>query len=288
MVRKTDILLQAGGFAGQAQAAALDPKYGGEWGYAPDPGEWLSAQGYLPRNLVFFTLETPRLFERLPGPERWIQAYKVFFERHARRISGLKAGLEVETTEHAFGGGGQMFQEYTDVKEERSTLSVDFYEKFGNVWQEYWKKVIAYGLMDPNTKIPLAATLANSPDDNLADNYAGTLAAFEPDETGKKIRKCWIICNVWPQGTGPMEYEMDKTSARSLKEVSLEFSALAFINEGTRALGQELWNGITKTWANPQLRKSFITEIAPDVAAVTEGYKQSLESIANQRIGDVI
>lgn len=288
MSRLTDQILNNTGFFSGNQTPFSNPLHGGQFGWATNPEEWLGTQAYVPRNLIPIVVETPRFFEKMPNPDQWVTAWKIFFEKHARVIEGLKAGLTVETAEHAFGAAGEMFQEIVDVKRERSTLSVTATEKYNNVWQTFWEKVITYGGMDPETKTPLIATMADVPADFLADWYTGTIAFIEPDPTMKRVLRCWLTTNIFPQGTGPVEGKMDKTSSMSVKELSLEFNALSFYGTGTRALGQELLDGISKQWANPQLRKSFITEIASDVRAIQKGYQESVQSVAEHRVGDTI
>jgi hypothetical protein len=289
MARLTDALLGAKAWSTGNETPQLDPLHGGQFAYATNPAEWVSAQAYVPRNLIPIVLEAPQFFKHMPDSDKWVTAWRVMIEKHARTIEGLKAGLTVEVAEHAFGGGGEFFQEFTDVKRERSTLSIGMVDKYGNVFQNFLERWITYGMMHPETKTPLSATLdGGGPTDNLADWYGGTIAFIEPDPTGKRAVRTWISTNVWPQGTGPIEGKMDKTSALSIKELSLELTSLTFINEGTRAYGQELLTNMQLNWANPQLKESFIKAISPDVAAVTTGYKESIENIQNARVGDLI
>ena len=289
MARKADQLLGSTAWAsGNDKIQQSNPLFGGQFGYATNPSEWISAQAYIPRNLIPIVLEAPKFFQNMPDPDKWTQAYRVFWEKHARTIEGLKAGLTVDVAEHQFGGGGEFFQEFTDVKRERSTLNVGLVDKYGNVFQNFFERYIMYGMMHPETKVPLLATRDSAPTDNLADWYAGTIAFIEPDPYGKRAIRTWISANAWPMGTGPIEGKMDKTSSLSIKELSLEFTSLTFINDGTRTLGQELLDAINMSWANPQLRKSLVTEVAADVAAVTAGYKESVESISANRVGDVV
>lgn len=283
MARQTDALLGTKAWNANNAITQLDPIYGGPWAWAPNPTEWLSAQAYLPRNLIPIVLEAPRFFEVMPDPSKWVTAWKVFWEKHSRTIEGLKAGLTVDTAEHQYGGGGEFFQEYTDVKRERSTLSVGTVDRYGNVWQTFFEQYILYGMMHPDTKTPLTATLTDGPTDNLADWYSGTIAFIEPDPTGKRALRTWISANVWPHGTGPIEGKMDKTSALSIKELSLEFSSLTFYNNGTHAFGQQLLDGINLIGANPQSRDSFIKEVAADVDAVTSGWKESTQTIRDHQ-----
>lgn len=288
MARQSDILLGAKAWNSGSSNTELNPGYGGQFAWSTSPAEWLSAQAYVPRNLIPIVLEVPGFFSVMPDSELWVTAWKVLFEKHARTIEGLKAGLTVDVAEHAFGGAGEMFQEFVDVKRDRSTLTLGLVDKYGNVWQQFLEKVITYGMMHPETKVPLSATLASGPTDNLADNYGGTVAFIEPDPTGKKAIRTWITTNVWPHTTGPIEGKMDKTSSLSIKDLSIDFSALSFIGEGTKAFGQELLDGINMTWANPQLRESFLKSASADVSAVTSGYKDSIESVGTNRVGDII
>lgn len=288
MARQSDILLGAKAWNSGSSNTELNPGLGGQFGWATTPAEWLSAQAYVPRNLIPIVLEAPGFFSVMPDADLWVTAWKVLFEKHARTIEGLKAGLTVDVAEHAFGGAGEMFQEFVDVKRDRSTLTLGLVDKYGNVWQQFLEKVITYGMMHPETKTPLSATLSSGPTDNLADNYGGTVAFIEPDPTGKKAIRTWITTNIWPHTTGPIEGKMDKTSSLSIKDLSIDFSALSFIGEGTKAFGQELLDGINMTWANPQLRESFIKSASADVSAAVNGYKESVESVGTNRVGDII
>lgn len=290
MSRDSAILLGANGWNSGADLVQLDPLFGGQFAYATNPSEWLSAQGHLPRNLIPFVLEAPRFFQHMPNSDKWVEAYRVFWEKHARVIEGLKAGLTVETAEHDFGAGGEKFEEFTDVKRERSTLSVQTVDKYGNTWQNFYEKYIMYGMMHPETKTPLTMTMVDGPTDHLSDNYSGTIAFVEPDATGKRCQRCWIGANIFPKSNGPVEGKMDKNSALSIKDLSLEFTILAFYGEGTRVVGQMLMDAITTTWANPNIKNAFINSVSADVAKVARGYKESVETIGEKtnRVGDTI
>lgn len=288
MARITDHTLGSKAWNTGNDNTMLNPEKGGMFGYATNPAEWISAQGYLPRNLIPIVLESPDFFSIMPDPALWDTAWKVFIEKHVRTIEGLKAGLTVETAEHAFGGAGEMFQEFTDVKRERSVINLGLVDKYGNVWQNFMERWIMYGMMHPETKTPLSVTLADGPTDNLANWYSGTVAFIEPDPTGKRAIRTYISTNMFPLGTGPIEGKMDKTSALSIKELSLDFASITFVNEGTRVLGQELLSGLSYQWANPQLRAAFISDVSADLAAVTRGYSESVRTVAENRVGDVI
>ena len=281
--RVTGALLGSAAWNSGSSIIQLDPLFGGQNGYATNPTEWLSAQGYIPRNLIPIVLEAPRFFQFMPNPEKWVAAWKVFWEKHVKTIEGLKAGLTVDTAEHNFGGDGRMFEEFVDVKRERSTLSVGLVDKYGNVWQNFFEKFIMYGMMHPETKTPLTATLTDGPSDHLADWYSGSVAFIEPDPTGKKCMRCWLGANIWPKSNGPVEGKMDKTSGFSIKELSLDFTILDFYGEGTRILGQQLMDAFSMTNANPNNRAAFIQAAVADVAAVAKGYAESISTVSSQQ-----
>lgn len=289
MSRQTETLLGSQAWNTGTGNEVLNPLLGGQFGWATNPGEWLSAQAYVPSNLIPIALRAPKFFELMPNSEKWTGAFKVLWEKHARTIEGLKAGLTVDDASNPFGGGGELFENYVDVKRERSTLSVGLVDKYGNVWQNFLERWITYGLMHPETKVPLIATLAGElPSDWLADQYGGTVGFIQPDPMGRRCERMWICTNIWPKSNGPVEGKLDKTSALSPKELSIDFSSLTFINEGTRVFGQELLSAINKTYANPQLRESFITEISADLASVEKGYSESVTSVAASRVGDLV
>lgn len=285
MARQSNILIDGAAFAANRDLGMLNPAMGGMFGYASNPTEWLSAQGYVPRHLIPIALEAPGFFQAMPSPEHWVQAFKVLFEKHARTIEGLKAGLNVETAEHQFGGGGEFFTEFTDVKRERSNLSIGLVEKAGNVWQTFLEQWILNGMMHPETKMPLLLTNGNAaPKDWLADWYGGSVAFIEPTYDGRRAAKCWLSVNIWPTSTGPIEGKMDKTSALSLRELSIDMASLNFYNEGTRDLGQHLLDALGYSGANPLYMKAAISEIAPDVAKAAKGYAESVQTIADNQV----
>lgn len=287
MTRLNETLLgEAGWMSGNANPT-LNPVLGGSFAYASNPEEWLSAQAYKPQHLIPVVLETPRLFNSFSEPKVWQAAWKNYFEKHCRVIDGLKAGITIETAEHQFSGDGRMFEEYVDAKRDRSSLSTQTVDKYGGVYGQYWDRVARYGMLDPQSKLPLSMTLENPPTDNLADVYGGKIAFIEPTPDGKRCQRCWIGVNIWPKSNGGIDGKTDKTSALSIKELSIDFTILDFIDEGTRVFGQEILTGIRKYWANPLLRQSFVKEIAPDVRAIEKGWTESVEGIANKRVGDL-
>ncbi len=287
MAQTSEFMLQ-GAWQPQNGSPSLDPTFGGEFGWATNPVEWLGAQAHIPRNLIPIVLDTPSFFQYMPDSAKWVAAGKLLWEKQARSIEGLKDTLTVDTSEHAFGGDGRMFEEFVDVKRERSTLSLGMIDKYGQVWQNYLHRVIRYGMMDPETKVPMTSTIdgANQPD-LLASQYSWTIAFIQPDPRQKSCMRCWICVNVWPKTTGPIEGKMDKTASLTQSDLSLDFTCLDFVNEGTRQIGQQLLTNMNLSRGNPYLQEAFIKEIAPDVKAIAKGYEESITRIAQGAVAGV-
>lgn len=102
---------------------------------------------------------------------------------------GFEGWLDCRRGEHAFGGAGEMFQEFLDANQ-TSAPTCPSPRKVRNVWQNYWEDVITFGMMDPESKTPLTATLEGQPiDDNLADRHPGIVAFIQPDHSGVRCHR---------------------------------------------------------------------------------------------------
>lgn len=257
----------------------LDPSKGGQFGYTNNLAEWLSDQAYVRANLIPFVLRMPGFFSLLPESEKYRGITKELFERRARTIEGFNAGLKVDVEEHAFGSAGEMFQEPTNVTRARTEPVFTWQEIYGNSIQRYLSVWIRYGIMDPDTKFSLMATIDGSrPDDRLADWYTMTMAFVEPDHTHRKVVKSWIVTNMFPLETGEIIGKRDTTSAQELLTLSIPFAGIATSNLGSTKLAQSLLDTIDLTGADPYLVPSFMdgpdSEVSQD-----RGYEDGLEMV---------
>lgn len=280
MSRLSQAILTNQAFSIGRSAPMLDLQYGGQQGYAPDLTEWVSNQAYVRRNVFCLLLEAPRFFRYLPNPEKWIATLRSLVELHARTIEGLNGGLTVDTVDTPVGGGGEVQEEISDVKQARSQPVFTFDEKYGMPIQTFLRDWITYGMMDPNSKVANVGTLpGDRPSDMLADNYAATMIFIEPDPTHRKVVKSWLSTNMWPKLTGDIIGRRDITAAGELTSLSIEFSAITQFNLGANQLAQRLLDAINITNANPYLRPAFIDGISPDVADLPTGYRNRAETL---------
>jgi hypothetical protein len=273
MARITEALLKDQGFSRGAQHAMLDPSYGGQFGWAPKLTELVSNQAYVRRNLICILLEAPQFFQLMPEPEKWVQCLKSLVELHPRTIEGFNAGLTVDTDNHPVGGGGELQDEFIDVKRARSEPVFTFVEKYGMPIQNFLYNWITYGMMDPDTKYAMVGTLeANRPTDMLLDWYSMSCLFVEPDPTHQYVTKSWVTTNMFPKGTGEIVGKRDLTSQSEILTLNVEFTGVSQFNLGTNAFAQAILDNINITNANPHLRPAFIQGLSADVARAPTGY----------------
>lgn len=279
MARDLDIILGQTAFGRGQDAVVLDPSKGGQFGYSNNLSEWLSDQAYVRGHLVPFVLKMPGFFDLLPDADKYRGITKELFERRARVIEGFNAGLKVDTDEHAFGSAGEMFQEPTNVTRARTEPVFTWQEIYGNAIQRYLSTWIRFGIMDPDTKFSLMATIdGKQPDDRLADWYTMTMAFIEPDPTHRKVVKSWIVTNMYPLETGEIIGKRDTTTAMEMVTLTIPFSGIATSNLGATKMAQALLDSIDLTGADPYLVPAFM-EGPDEQTANQRGYTDQIKEM---------
>lgn len=286
MSRLADVVLGNNkGHSKGHKAPMLDLQYGGQMGYAPDLTEWVSNQAYVRRNLICVLVEAPKGFQMLPNPEYWVGTLRSLVELHPLSITGLNAGLEVETVSNPVGGAGQQQEDFSNVTETQSQISFRWGEKYGMPVFSFLRGWITNLMMDPATKFANIATVNGSkPTDMLADMYAATMLFMEPDPTMTKVVKSWLVTNMFPKSTGEVTGQRDLTQAGEAPSYDVQFSGIAQFSLGVDEFAQRILDGIKITGANPYHRAAFIDKIAADVIATKRSFTQSVDTLASQAI----
>jgi hypothetical protein len=205
------------------------------------------------------------------------------------RITGLNAHLTVDVAETPVGGGGNMQQDFTDVKRERSVPQFSWNEKYGMPVTMFHQGWITNLMMDPDTKFANVATLDQSsaygpPPDMLADMYSATMIFIEPDPTHTRVVKSWLVTNMWPLSTGDIVGSRDLTAAGENLTVDITYAGIAQYGLGVDAFAQQLLTSISIANANPYTENAFVNGINADVAATTTGYQNEVATIAFNQV----
>lgn len=281
MSRLSDAILQ-GGYSRGLMSPMLDATYGGQNGYAPNLTEWVSQTHYVRKNLHCFLLEAPRGFDYLPEPQYWIRALKNMVEVHAKTIEGLNAGLSATFGETAVSGGGEIFEDTTNVTRERSNVTFGFTDLYGRPMQTFLQNWILYLMGDPDNKVPMINTLTTSrPYTMLADISSATMLFVEPDATHTKVAKAWLGTNMRPRDNGKVEGKRDLTSPGDLSELSVGFTGVYQSGIGVDTFAQAILNSLNMNNANPNLRPAFARGIQAEVYATGRGLAGNMNDLAS-------
>lgn len=280
MARLENALLGEGiAFGKNAQARMLDPRYGGQSGYAPVLGEWVSSAMQRRMHLIPILLQYPRAFDLLPDSARWIGTLKAIVERHPLTIEGLNGSLTVNTTPNPVGGGGQNMHEFTNVMEEESNVVMTWNERYGAPISRFWRRYITTLMMDPHSKFPNLATItgARNIEDLLPDMYSFSMLFIEPNPLHNQVQNAWVVANMFPQSSGEIIGSMDKQSDLNTMPLNITFGGLAQYGDGPAMFAKQILDTIDITNAAPTSRKAFIDEIQSDILNEEYGYKYSAE-----------
>jgi hypothetical protein len=288
----TDTLIGKKAYGQYINNAAIDIAHGGQFGYAPNMTEWKSNQAYVRKSGFAVLLEVPKFFLVMPDPESWIQALKALLETQSKKIEGFKQGVKLEVEEHDFGAAGEKQQEVVNATRERSEPTITVQEKYGRPIQTFINAWMRYGLMDPETKYALISTLAKKeqiPDDLLADWYSCSWAFIEPDPTGRKVVKSYLVANSWPMEEGDVESVKDPVSSQEMLELTIPFSGITQVGVGVNIFCQQLLDKMNRINANPFLRAAYtadlykgdeLKESAVLQLDTTLGYSKSMDDVA--------
>ena len=260
--------------------------YGGQHGFATNPAQWLSFQGYVKRPLVALVLRVPKFVHLFPDSQTWIRQIKAMVEVHPSIIEGFNAELTADWEEIAIGSSGEVFHELVNVSQAKSEPSFTYpSDKYGGAIRSMVNLWMRFSMMDPETRIPAISTMADYPSDLLADWYTMTCLFYEPDPTHRRVYKAWLTVNMAPKGTGEISSKRDTSSGLEVDKPQIQWTGYSIYGQGVVALAQKILNARTINNAVPWLRPSFINDIEEDVKAITTaGYFEGAEELGASAI----
>lgn len=265
---------------------ALDPKYGGQQGWAPNVAQFVSNQAHKSSQLICVMIEAPNFFKYVKGGQKYIETLKAVMEVHSMSITGFTETLTVDTDQHAVGGAGAMQQEVVNVTREQPTPTHAFVDKYGRPIQKLLEFWIRYGLMDPDSKHPLAPIVGdNSIQDMGPDMYSMTCLYFEPNVTFTGINRAWLVTNMYPTTTGDSNSERNLTSGSTILNLDIPFTGLAQVGYGVNKLALKILRDIRTLNADNYYREAFAKGIDPWVGTNRNSpYVRSVEETGKEAV----
>ena len=254
---KDDLFYKQNGGYQAPDDRMVNVEFGGMFGYSPLIGgndgtdqysEWISNQAHVSKNVIAVVLQAPKFFDYMPNSSQYVSAFKAMFELHAKTITGLNRTLTVTHAEHDLGGTLEKQEEVVNVNRERTVLATTHQEKLGRPFQKLLEAWIRYGMMDPDTKTPLIATLARDgklpkafdPKFYTAEFYTATVLFIETDITNRHVEDAYICTNVMPKGTGEWIAKKDMAADGELSELSIEWTSITSSNIFSKKIAQNM------------------------------------------------
>lgn len=286
-MRVTNAIQQAGTAQLKGvQAPVLDLTYGGQMGFSPIYGEWVSNQAYIRKNVIPILVEAPKAFQLMPNGDKLVSILRSLIETHFLTVDGLNAGVTADFAQNQFGGSGLIQHDITNVKEEASVPVFHYIEKYGRPIQRFLRMWITWLGMDPYTKFPLINTLSSAQQmtDFLADWTTATVLFIEPDPLMRKVEQAWLITNMFPQGNGQVVGSHDKNQDGQSTTIDVTFTGIHQYNAGVDAFAQRVLDNISTIGANPYLMQSFVNDLTADVKAAPKSFAAGVQSTINNQV----
>jgi hypothetical protein len=274
------------GYSLGQQNVMLNPVYGGQQGYAQNLEQWVSSAAYIRKNLIFILLEAPTGFSFLPNGQDYVNVLRALTETQALSITGLQAGLRVESfANDPVGGAGQMFQTPNNVTMDVPSVTFRWIDRYGMSITRFFEAWIRTLIMDPDTKIAGINTMSlTNVTDMLPDMYSMSGLFIEPDPTGATVVKAWLGTNMYPTTSGPIEGSRDKTQPGQESTLEIPFTGVYQYGIGVNLFAQSILSAMSLSGANPYNQEAFIQGIDADVASSTEGYSTSVQTVAEESV----
>jgi hypothetical protein len=280
-LRLTDALLGSKAMGRWAlDRPMLDPRYGGQGQYTTDYPSYINHEAYVQGNLIIKVLAVPRGLSYLPDADVWIGMAKAFFERQIISFEGLRAKLTGDFATYAFGSAGEEQEIIRDVKRERSQLTTEFIERKGLPWTDFFEFMLQLFGMHEETKWPMITAITNQMTDNLSDNCAWVILAFEPDPMLRTVLKAWIGVDIKPKEGVEVTGKYNKNSPGDIITASIPWTGIWQYGYGPRVYATQVLRAMNFVGANPNMRSPVVSRVSADVSDVGNGYAEQVSQVA--------
>ena len=269
-------------------ARQIDIDKGGPFGYQFDPNFYVSNTGYTPRNIIALLVEYPRGFDFLPQPEKSIAALRSLIETQSKNITGLRTGVNVESSERPIGQGGHQMRDPTNVTEEISEPEHVWDERHGRPIHNFFQFYIRNLIQEPITGQPGLMNISpevasgEDPQDLLADMYSFTTLYIEPDPLRRYVTEAWLVTNMYPTTSGTIESQFDPEAGQDVPEITVPFTGIPVVSQGVRNFAQNKLDEINYVNAGPMQRPFWPDGIDSDITAAERGYMENLSASASE------
>jgi hypothetical protein len=268
------------GYAERAQLDVLSLAVQGQQGYLTDMQYYPSATDYIRKPLIIKVLQVPSGLTLMPNASAYIAAYKNLIENWMQTWTGFNQTLNVAVQETALGSAGEMFQTPSRVSRARSQISSTVVEKDNMPVLRFLQDLTRYLIMDPDSGHALLSGVSDNFTDQLADVYGGTIIAFEPDKTFRKVQRAWLITNFWPyQDIGENTGNRQTTQEGETLTYNLNWTGWQKTGYAVEKLAQGFMDAVRVTGLDPMYQANFLTAADSNVTTIPTGYYEQINTV---------
>ena len=196
------LITNAGQIGAVDSDTIADIQYGAQLGYGPNLPQIDGATPLTLSPAVIVVTHVPTMFANVPNAP---QVLKNLVERHAKEVTGIEFGLQLDHASTPIGQDGQELSMPTNSKRTPVTPTFTWPELQGNAVWNFIKTWIEF-IRHPDTQASvLAATnLDSTMYPMLMSSFTMTIMVIQFDSTMRpeNIIDGYFITNMWPQETG--------------------------------------------------------------------------------------
>lgn len=265
----------------------LDLRHPGQQGYLSEMSFFPASTDHVKMPLIVKVVRAPyglTLMDRAfnGGKDHYVTAWKNMIETMMQSWSGFNRTLSISSNETQTGHAGESFQTPTRVSRQRSNITSTIVEKDRRIIIRFLEDYTRYLIGDPEVGYPLMSGFSEEFGDRLADMYAGTIIAYEPDKTFRYVDNAYLITNFYLNNDVG-----ENTSSRQLQQdgevptYNLTWAGFQKVGTEVDRLAQSFIDKHRINGLDPQRTNLIANEIADNISSISTGFGEQITDIKN-------
>ena len=231
-------LISNAGLIGATDSSTIaDISYGAQLGYGPNLPQIDGATPLVMAPVVAIVTHIPTMFANVNNAP---ETLKALVERHAKEITGIDFGYQLDGSPTPVGQDGQEMYMPTNSKRTPVTPTFTWQELQGNLVWNFHKNWIEM-IKQPDTQASMLSSLdlgtAMAP--MLMSSFTMDILFIQFDSTMRpeNIIDAWFITNMWPQETGLIGAKR-QIGHSEMPERQVAYYGVLQHNRNTKSVGQ--------------------------------------------------
>jgi len=258
------LITNAGQLGAVDTDSIADIQYGAQLGVGPNLPQIDGATPLIMAPTVAIVTHIPTMFANIQYAP---QTLKALVERHAKEISGIDFGYQLEGSPTPVGQDGQELHMPTNAKRTPVTPTFTWQELQGNLVWNFHKNWIEM-IKDPDTQASILSStnLTTTMSPMLLSSFTMSVLfiQFDPTMRPENIIDAWFITNMWPQETGLIGAKR-QIGRSEMPERQIAYYGVLQHNRNTKSVGKIIATTLGLHQANYDFAVPFATAIDANI-----------------------